>query len=85
MVGVTKDRSKEQQNELHTHWLFRASALATEKGVTMAYPCVLAPSHECDGCQECEEKRPDPIWDRDYDEDEEYCRYVEREGERYDS
>lgn len=21
----------------------------------MAYMCVLAPSHECDGCQECEQ------------------------------
>ena len=49
----------------------------------MAYTCVLAPSHECDGCQECEQvnNRPDP-WD--YDEDEDYCRYVEREDAYYD-
>lgn len=45
----------------------------------MAYTCVLAPSHECDGCMECEENRrgPDP-YDEDYDEDEEYCRYCDR-------
>lgn len=23
----------------------------------MAYTCVLAPSHECDGCGECEEEK----------------------------
>lgn len=48
----------------------------------MAYMCVLAPSKECDGCEECEEKEEayDPRWDCEYDHDEEYCRYCEREG-----
>ena len=51
----------------------------------MAYTCVLAPSRECDGCQECEQNnnRPDP-WDMDYDEDEDYCRYVDKEDVNYD-
>ena len=51
----------------------------------MAYTCVLAPSHECDGCQECEQTNDkyDPRWDREYDNDEEYCRYLEKE-ESYD-
>ena len=51
----------------------------------MAYTCVLAPSHECDGCQECEQgKRPDPRWDEEYDHDEEYTRFIEREEKSYD-
>ena len=52
----------------------------------MAYTCVLAPSHECDGCQECEETKTqyDRRWDCEYDNDEEYCRYLEKE-ENYDS
>ena len=46
----------------------------------MAYTCVFAPSHECDGCDQCrqdEEWRPDPRWDCEYDNDEEYCRYCD--------
>ena len=48
----------------------------------MAYTCVLAPSHECDGCQECEENenKYDPRWDCEYDHDEDYVRSIEREG-----
>ena len=47
----------------------------------MAYRCVLAPSQECDGCQECEENKTqyDPRWDCEYDRDEELIRYIERE------
>lgn len=45
----------------------------------MAYMCVLAPSHECDGCQECEEDKCvyDPRWDSEYDHDEEAVRREE--------
>lgn len=52
----------------------------------MAYMCVLASNHECDGCQECEDtnKQYDPRWDCEYDHDEEYCRYLEREDNNYD-
>lgn len=51
----------------------------------MAYTCVLAPSHECDGCQECEETKRDPDpWDEDYDRDDDYCRYLESEDNNYD-
>ena len=47
----------------------------------MAYMCVLAPSRECDGCEECEEIRdvPDIRWDVEADNDEEYCKFCERE------
>lgn len=46
----------------------------------MAYRCVLAPSLECDGCGECEqEAKPDKRWDCEYDNDEEYCRFCEKE------
>ena len=47
----------------------------------MAYMCVLAPSRECDGCEECEEIKQEPdIWDViEADNDEEYCRFCERE------
>ena len=45
----------------------------------MAYMCVLAHSHECDGCGECEERKPDPYDYIEYDNDEEYCRQCERE------
>ena len=31
----------------------------------MAYMCVLAPSHECDGCQECEQGHNDKYDDHD--------------------
>ena len=53
----------------------------------MAYMCVLAPSHECDGCQECEstKRKYDPRWDAEYDNDEAYTRYIEREENNYDS
>lgn len=51
----------------------------------MAYTCVLAPSHECDGCQECEQgARPDARWDCEYDNDEDYCRFADKEDEQYD-
>ena len=51
----------------------------------MAYRCVLAPSQECDGCQECEkEERPNPRWDKEYDRDEELIRYIEREERNND-
>lgn len=51
----------------------------------MAYTCVLVPSHECDGCQECEQgNRPSKRWDEEYDNDEEYTRYIEREENIYD-
>lgn len=52
----------------------------------MAYTCVLAPSHECDGCQECENTNSnyDHNWDVEYDHDEEYTRYTEREENIYD-
>ena len=45
----------------------------------MAYTCVLAPSCECDGCQECEkEPRPDPRWDVEYNNDD-YAEFIARE------
>jgi len=31
----------------------------------MAYMCVLAPSRECDGCEECEDRRQDDYEDED--------------------
>ena len=33
----------------------------------MAYTCVLAPSHECDGCQECENEhksKAEWLWEK---------------------
>ena len=47
----------------------------------MAYTCVLAPSHECDGCQECEDRKTEDDWDGDFDRkrDDAYLRYLERE------
>ena len=69
----------------HIKGILCKTALPTEKGVTMAYTCVLAPSHECDGCQECEQgNRPSKRWDEEYDNDEEYTRYIEREEQSYD-
>lgn len=55
----------------------------------MAYMCVLRPSHECDGCEECEEERKDKqnwLWEKqeeeyDYYRDEEYISYLERSEE----
>ena len=50
----------------------------------MAYMCVLRPSNECDGCEECEEERTDSwLWDKyeeeyDYYKEEEYLREEER-------
>ena len=41
----------------------------------MAYMCVLAPSVECDGCEECMEHLPDK----------EYMRRWEKQEEEYDS
>jgi len=41
----------------------------------MAYMCVLAPSRECDGCEECKEYIPD----------EEYRRRWEKAEADYDS
>ena len=47
-------------------------ALSTEKGGHMAYRCILAPSRECDGCMECEDRQDyDPRWDSEYDNDDE--------------
>ena len=47
----------------------------------MAYTCVLAPSLECDGCQECEQDKRhyDPRWDCEYDNDEECLRKEEHD------
>ena len=47
----------------------------------MAYTCVLAPSLECDGCQECEQdkRQYDPRWDCEYDNDEECLRKEEHD------
>ena len=49
----------------------------------MAYTCVFIPSHECDGCGECQENEDtrDPRWDKEYDNDEEYVRELERNDE----
>lgn len=48
----------------------------------MAYMCVLAPSHECDGCQECEDKQnyEEDDWDGDYDKwrDDQLLNHLER-------
>lgn len=52
----------------------------------MAYTCVLAPSHECDGCGECDEERKtkadwlEEKYEAEYDNyrDAEYERYCER-------
>lgn len=45
----------------------------------MAYTCIYAPSHECDGCGDCDKDRDCPDeWAEEYDEDEEYCRYCDR-------
>ena len=55
----------------------------------MAYMCVLAPSHECDGCEECMEYQPDKEymrrWEKaeaeyDYYREEEFIREAERNG-----
>lgn len=49
----------------------------------MAYTCVLAPSHECDGCGECEERkqsRDEWLWEK---QEEEYDNYKDLEYERY--
>lgn len=46
----------------------------------MAYTCIYAPSHECDGCGECQEEKEqtyDPRWDKEYDNDEEAIRREE--------
>lgn len=40
----------------------------------MAYICVLAPSHECDGCQECEDR-----YDEEYDDFDELAADIARE------
>lgn len=54
----------------------------------MAYTCVLAPSIECDGCGECDERRKSDEeqmrWDRyeaeyDYYKEEEYLKGSEEE------
>ena len=55
----------------------------------MAYMCVLRPSCECDGCEECEEERKSKeqwLWEKQEEEydnyrDMEYERYLERSGE----
>lgn len=48
----------------------------------MAYMCVLAPSCECDGCQECEDIQinTDDDWDGDYDKwrDDQLLDHLER-------
>ena len=51
----------------------------------MAYTCVLAPSHECDGCQECEQnnRQYDPRWDSEYNSDY-YAEYLCGEEENDD-
>lgn len=49
----------------------------------MAYTCVLAPSHECDGCGECEERkqsREEWLWEK---QEEEYDKYRDDEYERF--
>jgi hypothetical protein len=48
--------------------------MARRKEVTMAYMCVLAPSHECDGCQECEQG-----YDEKYDDYDELAEEIARE------
>lgn len=49
----------------------------------MSYMCVMSTSlynsKECDGCGKCEHRYDD--WDRDYDEDDEYLRYCDKEDE----
>ena len=55
----------------------------------MAYMCVLAPSHECDGCEACKEDMTDKEYMRrwvkmeeEYDNyrEEEYMKEAERNG-----
>ena len=56
----------------------------------MAYRCVLAPSFECDGCEECREYDEEAYTDRidkaeaeyDWKKEEQYMRYLEREEQR---
>lgn len=56
----------------------------------MAYTCVLAPSRECDGCQECENEhksRADWLWEKqeaEYDgrRDDMYLDYKEGDYDR---
>ena len=53
----------------------------------MAYMCVLAPSCECDGCEECKEynepeyynKQLRDEYEADYKREEDYIRFLERE------
>lgn len=87
--GVTKSYFKEtiiNPNQIaYTFLTFKCIGTAHRERSKMAYTCVLAPSRECDGCQECEETKrgPDP-WDEDYDRDDDYCRYLESEDRNYD-
>jgi len=51
----------------------------------VAYMCIYASNHECDGCDRCREEPEeefDPRWDREYDNDDEYCERLEREEGR---
>lgn len=48
----------------------------------MAYMCVLAPSRECDGCQECEEHEEEydnSDFEYEHERDEAYIRFLEKE------
>lgn len=49
----------------------------------MAYMCVLAPSHECDGCMECEDHKAEDYSNEDFERDsyrdEAYIRSIEKE------
>ena len=82
-INYFKEKQQITKHTHHTIWHFRAkTALLTEKGVQMAYMCVLAPSRECDGCQECEEHEEEydnSDFDRDYERDEAYIRFLEKE------
>ena len=82
-INYFKEKQQITKHTHHTIWHFRANALPAEKGVLMAYMCVLAPSQECDGCQECEEQKQEydnSDFERDYERDEAYISYLEREG-----
>ena len=85
MGGASKVISKQQINQLyfekqpHTYNIgnFVQWHCPQRKGAHMAYRCILAPSRECDGCMECEDRQDyDPRWDSEYDNDDEQ---IERE------
>jgi len=50
----------------------------------VAYMCVIHTSSECNGCQACEEiieEYDNSDFERDYDRDEAYIRFLEKEDE----